>query len=1007
MRLLGRAMTTSLLAFSLCCATPALSLDPDRSISQYKHTRWTVGEGAPSVITALTQGRDGYLWIGGANGAYRFDGIRFERFAPANLDIRRGAVSALLAARDGTIWAGYAKGGLSVAAGGVLRDVPAPFFTDYVMSLTQTRDGAIWAALGRLDQPLLRFDGRRWLGIGANWGLPREYLISVLATRGGALWVSTVGSIMTLDPGSRHFRRVAITPSGHAGLSEDAAGRVWMSDDDGSRIVSPELRPAVRYPTPGSNRKVQTFFDRDQNLWGLAGGKGIFRLTRARSNGISAGQAASPVELYGSADGLTSDRTAALLEDREGNIWVGSTTGLDRFRAANVVVEPALRNSPMYGDVILAATDGTVFVGGADTIYKISPGSRPEPLIQHVGATEAICQGPDGDVWMITHDRLFRLRRGKLASTPWPHSTSTESIYDCLVDVQNVLWANAGDDGLYRYAGGKWDRPVIPSGGGFRPEQLIATASHARLVYTKSGAIIEFDPEGHAVRQILAPNPRRTMSTVTATSSGLLVGETSGVSRLRNGRLKTISGARFPWARQITGIVETPSGWTWLIGQAQIVGLRTSEFNAAFDNPKLNPRLQIFSFADGLPDIDVRSGIRVPALGGDGRVWFVTLAGTVSIDPAHLARNRLPPPVSINRLVAPHGSYSDPRRVELPKGTSKVEIGYTALSLSVPERVRFRYRLDGVDDSWVDPGTRREASYGNLGPGRYRFQVIASNNDGVWNREGAVMEFSIPPTFVQSIWFLLLCAAATLLALWALYSLRTRHLTARVRERLGDQLAERERIARELHDTLLQGFQGLVLRFQAVANRMSPDSALRSSIDQALEQAEAVLTEGRNRVSALRFADDELNLGEAIVEVAAKLQSDPALPLTVTVEGNVRALAVMVREELLRIAEEAIRNAIQHSGAAHVEVALVYGRQLRLGIRDDGSGLPGDVAVMGRRPGHFGLTGMHERARRAGGRLTIATRPLQGTEINVTVPGRLTYSRKRAPHGSAGDEGSR
>ncbi|HEX8450369.1 MAG TPA: triple tyrosine motif-containing protein [Allosphingosinicella sp.] len=1004
MTVVGRALATCLLASGLCFSTPAFPLDPRRSITQYKHTRWTVDEGAPSIIGTLAQGRDGYLWIGAASGVYRFDGIRFERLAPAGLGARQGTVSALLAARDGTIWVGYAKGGLSIVHRGVLKDLPMPPFRDYVMSLTQMKDGAIWAALGRPDLPFLRFDGRRWLAVGANWGLPREYLISVLATPSGALWVSTVKSVNILEPGSRRFRRVPVEPRGHAALSQDSGGRVWMSDDEGSRIIWPDRGPALRYPTPGSNRNVGTIFDRDQNLWGTAGTKGVFRLAASRSVGGPAGKGASPVETYGEREGLTSNRTQEVFEDREGNIWVGSSAGLDRFRAANVVVEPRLMNPPMYGDVVLGASDGAVFVGGADTIYRIVPGGHPEPIVEQAGGTEAICEGPGGEIWMITADRLFRLSNGKLASTPWPHSTLVESIYDCLVDDRNVLWANAGFDGLYRYAGGKWDHPVMPSAGAFRPEQLIANSGHARLVYLGSGAVVEFGPDGHIVRKVLKPNPHRAMTIASQVAGGLLVGETSGLSLLSKGRVRSIPGARLPWARQTTGLVQTPAGQTWLIGQAQIIGLRTSEFEAALNDPAARPRPLVFSFEDGLPDIDIRTGVRAAALGGDGRIWFVTIAGTVFVDPAHLTRNRLAPPVAIHRLLASDSTYTDPKSVDLPKGTSSVEIGYTALSLSVPERVRFLYRLEGVDEDWVDPGSRREASYANLGPGLYRFQVIASNNDGVWNREGATMEFSIPPTFLQSRWFIVLCAGAALLALWAIYSIRTRQLTARVRDRLGAQLAERERIARELHDTLLQGFQGLVLRFQAIANRMAPDSALRPSIDQALERAEAVLTEGRDRVSGLRFAEEESELGEAIVEVAARLQSDPALPVTVTVEGQARMLAAMVREELLRIAEEAIRNALQHSGATRIEVALVYGRQLQLGIRDNGSGLPRDVARAGARAGHFGLIGMRERAQRAGGRLILTARPLQGTEVSVTVPGRLAYSNGRAPNGSARDE---
>ncbi|TPG52626.1 sensor histidine kinase [Sphingomonas glacialis] len=984
-------MLVSILACVLY-TTPALSLDPALSIAQYKHTRWTIEDGAPSTIGALAQGRDGYLWIGAAAGVFRFDGVSFEQIAAAGPTPPHGAVSALLAAHDGSIWVGYTKGGLSVVQHGLLHDIPAPPFTDYVISLTQGPDHAIWAVLGRPDMPLLRFDGHAWLQIGENWGLPHQQVTGLLQDREGALWVATEQLLMILRPGSRHFEKVPVTLEGHAALSEDSRGRIWASDNSGSWIVSPRDQSRRHFKTPAFPRAAWARFDHDDNLWGLYFKKGIFRLSAPLSPRRALVGGAPPLDVDVVGSELASSAAGAVFEDREGNIWIGSSRGLDRFRAANVIVQPQLRDAAVFGDVITGVSSGAVYVGEADTIYEILPGGGPMPVISHVGSTEAICEGLNGDVWMFTHERLLRLRDKHLLNTTHPISVANGAIDDCLVDDQGVLWANAGTDGLFRLAGGKWDHPVIPSAGGFRPVQLIPTADHRRLAYLASGAIVEFDGGGHAIREELKPTAGRAMSMAIAGASGLLVGDPSGLGRVWHGSLQTISATRVPWVRQPTGVVQTKSGQTWMIAQAQIIGLVTSELEAAFTDRKARLRPVVLSFSDGLPDIDVRSGVRAAALGGDGRVWFSTLAGTVFVDPAHLVRNTLPPPVSINRLVTPRNSYTDPVYVDLPQGTSKVEIGYAALSLTMPERVRVRYRLEGVDDDWVDPGSRREASYSNLAPGRYRFHVIAANNDGVWNRSGATVGFSIAPTFLQSGWFTLLCTMAGALLLWALYSVRTRQLTARVRDRLGAQLAERERIARELHDTLLQGFQGLVLRFQAIANRLPPDSAMRPPMDEALNHAEAVLTEGRNRVSDLRFAEDGPDLAGAIVAIAGDLGSGSAASITVTAEGRARELDAMVREELLRIAEEAIRNAIQHSKASRIEVTIVYGRQLQLGVRDDGKGLPDDVAAAGQRPRHFGLTGMRERARHAGGLLTIASRPQLGVEVSVAVPGRLAYA---------------
>jgi signal transduction histidine kinase len=367
----------------------------------------------------------------------------------------------------------------------------------------------------------------------------------------------------------------------------------------------------------------------------------------------------------------------------------------------------------------------------------------------------------------------------------------------------------------------------------------------------------------------------------------------------------------------------------------------------------------------------------------------------VWIDPARLRRNSLPPPVTINGLRLDEQLFREPASIVVPAHTNSVVIAFSAVSLGMPERVRVRYRMEGADKDWIEAGSLRQVSYNDLGPGRYRFHVIAANEDGVWNTKGAVLKLTVEPTFLQSTSFRILCATILGILLWAVYSIRTRQLTARVRERLETRHGERERIARELHDTLLQGFQGLVLRFQSVANRMPPDSELRPSLDQALEQAENVLTEGRNRVSDLRASEENSDLAGDIAQATKDLGVEAEIPITVTVEGLVRPLEPIVREELLRISEEAVRNAIRHASPSKIEVGLVYARQLRLGIRDDGSGLPQDVALAGQRQGHFGLVGMRERAERAGGRLELSTSPGAGTEIRVTVSGRLAYLKAR------------
>ncbi len=283
--------------------------------------------------------------------------------------------------------------------------------------------------------------------------------------------------------------------------------------------------------------------------------------------------------------------------------------------------------------------------------------------------------------------------------------------------------------------------------------------------------------------------------------------------------------------------------------------------------------------------------------------------------------------------------------------------------------------------------------FSNLGPGTYRFRVIAANNDGVWNRAGATLIFTIPPTFLQSKWFQLICILAGLTVLWLVYTLRVQRVRMQVQAGMEVRLAERERIARELHDTLLQGFHGLVLHFHAAASQIPVGRPARKSIDDALLRADVVLAQSRDRVYELRTSAGSENLSEAWMAAAADFGLGSTISFDVTVEGTPRVLHPLVHEELQRIGEEAIRNAYRHSAASSIGVLLSYNRRnLRLLIRDNGSGLPADVVAAGGRPGHFGLAGMRERARRIGGTLKIVSRPGGGTELLLSIPGRAAYA---------------
>jgi signal transduction histidine kinase len=450
----------------------------------------------------------------------------------------------------------------------------------------------------------------------------------------------------------------------------------------------------------------------------------------------------------------------------------------------------------------------------------------------------------------------------------------------------------------------------------------------------------------------------------------------------------------------IEGIVDAGNGGVWLFADEGVIHISNEEIEKSLGDPSHPFEWERFDSNDGLPGKNTHPEPYPHEIQGtDGRIWFAASKGVAWVDPGKILRNTIPPPVSITSVSADDSPYVQLVDLRLPARTANVQINYSALSLSVPERVQFRYKLDGIDKDWQNPGTRREALYSRLPPGHYQFHVIACNNDGVWNMAGSNLSFAIAPAWFQTIWFEMLIALAALALLWMAYSLRLRQVTARIQERLGTRMEERERIARELHDTLLQSFQGLTLQFQRARNLL-PDRAVEAipALDKALDGAEEAIVEGRDAIHDLRsptisaktLAEEITALGE---ELAAKVtnQEEPVQFRTV-VEGSAYTLRPTAHIDIFRITREAIRNAFIHSQGRLIETEIAYTESLfRLRIRDDGKGIDPDERVRAERTGHWGLRGMRERAERLGGELEVWSEPGAGTEIELRVPASISY----------------
>jgi signal transduction histidine kinase len=441
----------------------------------------------------------------------------------------------------------------------------------------------------------------------------------------------------------------------------------------------------------------------------------------------------------------------------------------------------------------------------------------------------------------------------------------------------------------------------------------------------------------------------------------------------------------------MNSLIEDNQGKLWLSSECGLVEIPKTELQKWWQEPDTIVQFDIWDSLDGfLPDqVPFEGAAKSP----DGRLWFANGAVLQMIDPAHISRNLLPPPVHIEEVIADRRSYEPGGNLRLPPITRDLEIDYTALSFMAPRKVRFRYRLEGHDVNWQEPGTRRQAFYSDLPPGIYHFHVTACNNDGVWNEAGATLDFRVMPAWYQTIWFRVSCVGGFVLLLWALYQLRLQQLQRQFNMTLEARVGERTRIARDLHDTLIQSVDGLMLRIQTALTESDPKRS-RLMIEKALDSADEVMLEGRQRVNALRpEATTVKELSEALASYGQDLSEDHPATFSVALLGSPKAVDAFVRDEAYCIGREALGNAFQHADATKIEVEVRYDRRMvHMRVRDDGHGID-EQTLIGGLPGHWGLRGMRERAQVIGGKLVIWSRPGVGTEIDLEIPADLAYKK--------------
>ena len=983
-------------------APAAWALDADLRLGQFQHRAWTAADGAPTETWAMTQSTDGQIWMGGPGGLLRFDGVRFERFpASRATPFPAAAVLRVMAASNGDVWVSFLPRGLVRIRQGQIWQVPEsePVTAQRLRYLSEDADGHLWAGG---ESAFFRFDGERWTRADEIPGFGGMPLGGLVVDGRGTVWVCARDRLVQALPrGATSFKTVGDCTDARSLPVLD--GQVWVVDAKSARRL-PEVSQAPVLPRLAwaARRSSPTWLDREGNLWSLYCPAGLCRrklpiaaTDRAAVVGTEPIALSEPVERMGAAEGLTGDFGMTMMEDVEGNLWVATKTGLDRFRRAALVPAELPRGTSNYA--LAAEPDGSVWAAASAT------GAYSKWRLSGVGdATRA--PGPDAQITAVGRDAEGRLlvggstglwRRDGAHWVEMPRPVGAQGRWLLGIAAQGKgLLASFQKLGVQRFEDGVWQPLAVP--GETDPIEAAMTVAPDgavwlglkgnRVLRLKDGAVRRLGPaEGVDVGDPFLVHAGRTR---------VLVAGDRGVDVLHGDRFVPLMFESADALMGVSGIVETANGDLWLNGRKGAVQIAKADLDAFLADPRRPLRHTLFDALDGYP-VSATSFWPQPSVveAADGRLWFAGITGVAWLDPNHPRRNPVAPVARVTGVRADGVEYLAGAALRLPINSSMLELRFSAASLSIPERVRFRYRLEGMDREWRDTTTRRETMYTNLGPGRYVFRVQAFNNDGVPAVEEATQLIEIPAAFYQTLWFRAACVLAAAALIWALHRLRLRQVEQAAREKLRTRLAERERIARELHDTLLQGVQGLILRFEANAARLPADHPARGAMEQDLALADEVLDESRRRVMALRSSPAAAgSLARDLEDVASQLARDYDGECRVAVEGRERPLKPEVREELRMIFGEALLNAFRHAGAARMTLCLRYGWWgLRITLSDDGRGIAPAVLADGR-PGHLGLAAMRERATALGARWSIASQVDKGTTVSLRLRAGRAYA---------------
>ncbi len=971
---------------AVCVVSTAHAVDPNRAFSQYMRDYWKAENGFPGGhVKALAQTPDGYLWIGTAKGLYRFDGVNFvtaQQLDPASQSITD--VLGLTTDDEGNLWVRL-KGSIQRYRGGTFEDVMADLTAgSFVTAMNRAVGGGV--LLSNLMHGEILSSRNGFSTLASSKIFQTALVISIAQTSDRTIWIGTRSAgLYYINNGNLVSSAEGLPDQKINSLLPMENGKLWIGTDngmalwDGTAISKSDVSPSL------SHIQISALMrDRDANVW-AGTSHGLLRLS------------AKGVTLLQEQDKQASRDITALLEDREGNIWVGSVDGIERLRDSPFVSNSVTEGLPSEsnGPIIVDSEDRTWFGPSDRGLYWMKDGKITSVSKEGLDSDViySLTTGKD-DLWIgrqqggLTH---FTFAPGTIAAKTYTQTNglAQNSVYSVYESRDGSVWAGTLSGGVshlkdgvfttYTTANGLASNSVVSIEEG--PERTMWFATRGGLSVLSNGRW-----QTYTVRDGL---PSEDVISLLKDSSGTLwIGTAGGLAILTANRIQNLRAAPESLHEPIFGLAEDKKGSLWIATSSRVLKVnRDKLLNGALKKEDIRE----YGVADGLHGTEGVRRDRSVVADGHGRIWFSLNRGISVIDPARVS-DSLPAISQIETVSANGARVVTAGTASIPGPLPRIAFNYTGLSFAVPERILFRYRLDGFDNGWSDATSARQAVYTNLGPGTYRFRVTSSNSDGLWTGPEAAFPFRIEPAFWQAWWFRIACVLILVSIARMLYRIRIQQVSRQMQSRLEERLEERERIARDLHDTLLQGFISASMQLDVANDRIPADSPAKPIIARVLELMRQVSEEGRNAIRSLRSSQREsFPLEQALSRIGAEFISETRVEFRVILQGTPRSLHPAIWDEAYRIGREAVINAFRHSRANKIEVEVEYtSRGLRILVRDDGRGIDAQVLHAGRE-GHWGLSGMRERAEQIGATFAVVSRVGTGTDVELSIPGDVAF----------------